>query len=260
MSQGYGQQNNPMDPYGQQPAGQQPAGQQPAGQQPQWGQQSGQDQQWSQAPSGSPAPAYGSPASAPGAYGSPSSAPAGYPGAAGAVPGPATGAPSTLDKLTKWLLILAIAVVVIRFIQFIVGFGAGLAMGAAGASGGDGLAATALGGGLLALLMLLVNGVVSLGLLVVAIIVAVKARGRGRVGAIVVAGALVVAVILFWILRVIQAVTIDPSADPSAAGVWALILAAVEVGRGLLIAAALIVGAVMAHRWAKQQAGTGQIA
>lgn len=262
MTQGYGQQNNPMDPYGQQPAGQgdqqQGWGQQPAGEQQGWGQPGGSSaapadqQQWGQAPGASPAPAYGSPASAPGGYGSPASAPAGYPGAAGAAPSAPATAPSTLDKLTKWLLILAIAVVAVRLVQYIVGAVAGFAIGASSAGGGDAMGVTALGGGIVALLMLLLNGVVSLALLVVAIIVAVQARGRGRIGALIVVGAIVLAVVLYWVVQVIYMIAVGASTDPSSVGVWALVVLVLEIGRGLLIAVALIVGAMMARRWVKQ--------
>ncbi len=273
MTQGYGQQNNPMDPYGQQPGGQgdqqqgwgqQPAGeqqswgQQPAGEQQGWGQPGGSSaapadqQQWGQAPGASPAPAYGSPAPAPGGYGSPAPAPAGYPGAAGAAPSAPATAPSTLDKLTKWLLILAIAVVAVRLAQYIVGAVAGFAIGASSAGGGDAMGVTALGGGIVALLMLLLNGVVSLALLVVAIIVAVQARGRGRIGALIVVGAIVLAVVLYWIVQVIYMIAVGASTDPTSVGVWALVVLVLEIGRGLLIAVALIVGAMMARRWVKQ--------
>lgn len=272
MTQGYGQQNNPMDPYGQQPGGQgdqqQGWGQQPAGEQQGWGQPGGSSaapadqQQWGQAPGASPAPAYGSPAPAPdgygspapapGGYGSPASAPAGYPGTAGAAPSAPATAPSTLDKLTKWLLILAIAVVAVRLAQYIVGAVAGFAIGASSAGGGDAMGVTALGGGIVALLMLLLNGVVSLALLVVAIIVAVQARGRGRIGALIVVGAIVLAVVLYWIVQVIYMIAVGASTDPESVGVWALVVLVLEIGRGLLIAVALIVGAMMARRWVKQ--------
>ena len=215
MSQGYGQQNNSMDPYGQQPAG---------------------EQQWGQAP-----------------------APAGYPGSAGATTGTSPAPSSTIDKLTKWLLILAIAVVGVRLLQFIIGVIAGFALSAPAAAGGD-IGGTALGGGIVALLMMLVNGLVSLALLVLAIVVAVQARGRGRTGAIIVAGALVVAVVLFWILYAIQVVTVGGAADPSSVNTWHLVISVLDIGRGLLIAAALIVGAIMARRWAKQNAGAARTA
>lgn len=262
-----------MDPYGQQPGGQgdqqqgwgqQPAGeqkgwgQQPAGEQQGWGQPAGSSaapvdqQQWGQEPGASPAPAYGSPAPAPGGYGSPAPAPAGYPGTAGAATSAPATAPSALDKLTKWLLILAIAVVAVRLVQYIVGAVAGFAIGASSAGGGDAMGVTALGGGIGALLMLLLNGVVSLALLVVAIIVAVQARGRGRIGALIVVGAIVLAVVLYWVVQVIYMIAVGASTDPSSVGVWALVVLVLEIGRGLLIAVALIAGAMMARRWVKQ--------
>lgn len=111
---------------------------------------------------------------------------------------------------------------------------------------------TALGGGIVALLMLLLNGVVSLALLVVAIIVAVQARGRGRTGALIVVGAIVLAVVLYWVVQVIYMIAVGASTDPSSVGVWALVVLVLDIGRGLLIAVALIAGAMTARRWVKQ--------
>lgn len=253
MNQGYGQQPDSQPQNGPSQDGQQQWGQDP------FGQQQGQDQQWGQA---SPAPAYGSPAQAP-AFSSP--APASGPGAAGSVPGypgaaggaatagGATGgaSPSGLQKLTKWMLILAIAAVVVRLVMGIIGFATGLAIGATDPTS-DAAGVALIGGGLAALAMLLLNGVVSLALLVIAIIVGVRARGRGRVGAFLVAGTLVVAVVLYWILYAIGQVGIASAGDLSTAGVWSLVVAVLEIGRGLIVAAALIVGSLWARRWAAQ--------
>lgn len=229
MSQGYGQQSNPTDPYGQSGA------------------------------QGSPsaAPAYGSPAPAPG-FGSPSDAPAhgspaGYPGTTGAATTAGGTAPSSLLGLTKWMLILAIAVVAIRAILGIIGFGTGFAIGAAGTSVGVGTAAL-----LLSLATLLVNGLVSLGLLVVAVIVAIQAKGRGRTGAIIIAAAIIVSIVLYWIVFAIRQVGMSAAADSTTLGIWGLVYIVAEVLRWLLISAALIVGALMARRWAKQNVGTAQ--
>lgn len=154
------------------------------------------------------------------------------------------------------MLVLAIAVVIIRAILGIIGFGTGLAIGAADTS--DGVGTAALGGGLLSLATLLVNGLVSLGLLVVAIIVAIQTKGRGRTGAIIIAATIIVSIVLYWIVYAISQVGMSAAADSTTLGIWGLVYIVAEVLRWLLISAALIVGALMARRWAKQNVGTAQ--
>src|SRR5699024_4812963 len=108
-------------------------------------------------------------------------------------------------------------------------------------------------GGIASILLLLLNGLVSLALLVLAIITAVQARGRGRTGAIIVGGTIVAAIVLYWLLVLVRVIASE-AAGPGAVGAISIVTPVLEGLRFLLVAAALIVGAVMTRRWAKQNA------
>ena len=242
--------------WGQQPSA--PAPQQ--GEQAQWGgQPSAQPQpaaspaqpQWggqSSAPQASPAPqqqwSQSSPPPAPGGYPGTS----GYPGAAGASAGlPGTGGTSTLGKLVSWMFYAVLAVVAVRLIGNVIVFAIQFAGGATGSTATAGVG-TAFG-----IVVLLVNGLVTLALLVLAVMVAIQAKSRGRTGAIIILATVVLAVIAYWFLYGIL-LGVAANADYSTFGVVSLIYLVVEIIRSLIVFAALIVGGLMSRRWAKQNA------
>lgn len=190
----------------------------------------GQDQQWSQAPGGDPG------------VGSMTSATA-----------------STAAKIVKWLMILTIAVVAYRALMGIISFSTGFLLSASGAVASDPEAAL-IGSRLLDLILLAINGLVSLALLVASVITAIRTRAKGRIGAILIVAALVISVVLFWVNQVIFRVTVISATDLDAAMTWSFVHIGLEIGRWLLIAAMMIAGAVMARRWVKQNAGAAQTA
>lgn len=260
MTQGYGPQDGQQGQWGQgdqnaqPPWGQNPQDEQPAV--PQWGESPQQSAPQPQSPSqwgqAGPAPAspwsQSSPAPGTGYPGDPAAGAAGYSSPMG------TGGTSTLGKLVNWMLYLVIAVIAVRVIHGIVAFGIGFVGGLD--AGGPMEAGPALAGGgvVVNILFLLLNIVVSLALLVIAIWAVVQASGRGRTGAIIVAATVIVAVVLYWILYGIYVAIIAGAADMSTLGVLSIVYAVLEILRNLLVFAALIVGAVMARRWAKQNA------
>ncbi|MGO1389944.1 hypothetical protein [Brachybacterium alimentarium] len=239
------------------------------GQQPQWGQgdqnpQQPAQPQWQPAPQPqSPAqpqwqPASPAPTPAPGGYpGAPAAA--AYPGAPGhSAPngvgsGAGSGSGSRLAKLTQWMLILVAAVIVVRVIREIVSIVTSLVGNAAMSSGSmDNGMAVAGGGVIVGLLFLLVNGLVSLGLLVLSIMVAVQSTGRGRAGAIIVAATLVVSVIVYWIFSGIFTAVLYNAGDFSTIQTVSIISVVVEIVRLLVVFAGLIVGGLMARNWVKR--------
>lgn len=241
------------------------------GQQPQWGQgdqnpQQPTQPQWQPAPQPqSPAqpqwqPASPAPTPAPGGYpGAPAAA--AYPGAPGhSAPngvgsGAGSGSGSRLAKLTQWMLILVAAVIVVRVIREIVSIVTSLVGNAAMSSGSmDNGMAVAGGGVIVGLLFLLVNGLVSLGLLVLSIMVAVQSTGRGRAGAIIVAATLVVSVIVYWIFSGIFTAVLYNAGDFSTIQTVSIISVVVEIVRLLVVFAGLIVGGLMARNWVKRNA------
>ncbi|NMA78582.1 MAG: hypothetical protein GX960_15220 [Actinomycetales bacterium] len=253
MSQGYGPEHGQQGQWGQDGQNPPPAPQwgqpeQAPAPQPHWGQSSPASQGGS--PMASPSqPQWGqaSPAAAPGGY--PGASYPGAPGAAGgSYPAPGASTPSMLSNIIKWMFFAVLAVVAVRLIGNVIVFGIGAAGGAAGSPEVVGM------GSLFGLLVLLVNGVVSLAVLVLAVMVIVQASGRGRTGAIVVVAAMVLAVIAYWIVYGIYTVIIVNATDYSTVGVMSLVYLVVEIIRSLLVFAALIVGAMMSRRWAAQNA------
>lgn len=190
----------------------------------------GQDQQWSQAPGGDPG--------------------------VGSMTSPTA---STAAKIVKWLMILTIAVVAYRALMGIISFSTGFLLSASGAVASDPEAAL-IGSRLLDLILLAINGLVSLALLVASVITAIRTRAKGRIGAILIVAALVISVVLFWVNQVIFRVTVISATDLDAAMTWSFVHIGLEIGRWLLIAAMMIAGAVMARRWVKQNAGAAQTA
>lgn len=155
-----------------------------------------------------------------------------------------------LAKLANWLFYGVIAVIAVRFLLGVVAFGVGFVSGAVGAGESSGGVLAAAGVGLLGLL---VNGLVSVAVLVLAIMVIVQASGRGRTGAIIVVAALVLAVVAYWLLQIIYSVALA-GADFSAIGVISILALVAEIIRSLLVFAALLVGAIMVRRWVAQNA------
>jgi hypothetical protein len=156
-------------------------------------------------------------------------------------------------SLAPWLLYLAIGVGVLRILVLVVSFIAGFASGAAGAAGSMDGAAAALGlGGIASILLGIGNLLLSLALLVIATILIFQTSGRGRIGAIVVAAAVVLAVVVYWIMNLIFSVIAAGMGDPSGAGAVNLIWAILEIGRMLLFIIAMLVGAWMTRAWVRQ--------
>lgn len=183
----------------------------------------------------------------------PAAAPGGYPGAtqsAGAnsyaMPGPSAG--SKVANFIKWMFFAVLAVIAVRLIGNVIVFGIGAAGGAAGSTAMVGV------GNIFSLLVLLVNGAVSLAVLVLAVMVIVQASGKGRTGAIIVVATMVLAVIAYWILYGIYYVILANATDFGTIGVTSLVYLVVEIIRSLIVFAALIVGALMSRRWAAQNA------
>ncbi|QNN82185.1 hypothetical protein H3H54_13775 [Brachybacterium sp. Z12] len=141
-----------------------------------------------------------------------------------------------------------LAVVAVRLIGNVITFGIGFAGGAAGSTAVLGM------GSLFGILVLLVNGLVSLAVLILAVMVILQASGRGRTGAIVVIATMVLAVIAYWIIYGIYQVIIYNAVDYSTVGVISLVYLVAEIIRSLIVFAALIVGAMMSRRWAAQNA------
>ena len=203
-----------------------------------------------------PAPQPGSPSQPQWGHVSPAPAPGGYPGAS--YPGaagasnsfgaPGAGAPSRLANLIKWMFFAVLAVVAVRLIGNVITFGIGFAGGAAGSTAVLGM------GSLFGILVLLVNGLVSLAVLILAVMVILQASERGRTGAIVVIATMVLAVIAYWIIYGIYQVIIYNSFDYNTIGMISLVYLVAEIIRSLIVFAALIVGAMMSRRWAAQNA------
>lgn len=112
-------------------------------------------------------------------------------------------------------------------------------------SGGE-MSTVALGTGLVAIVLYLANVVVSLAMIVVGIIVAVMARGRARVGGIVVAAMIPVSIIAYWVVTIIMAIVlVSLGMDSDLGGVEAngyRLIGVVEALRVLLVILAMGVG------------------
>ncbi|RCS83352.1 hypothetical protein [Brachybacterium alimentarium] len=229
------------------------------GQQPQWGQgdqnpQQPAQPQWQPA-SPAPTPAPGGYPGAPAAAAYPGATGHSAPNGVGSGAGSGSGSGSRLAKLTQWMLILVAAVIVVRVIREIVSIVTSLVGNAAMSSGSmDNGMAVAGGGVIVGLLFLLVNGLVSLGLLVLSIMVAVQSTGRGRAGAIIVAATLVVSVIVYWIFSGIFTAVLYNAGDFSTIQTVSIISVVVEIVRLLVVFAGLIVGGLMARNWVKRNA------
>ena len=157
---------------------------------------------------------------------------------------PAGPSPAAVSAV-RWMVIGTVVMVVVRMLGVI---GAYLAGAVASITGIDSLQAVS---GLIAFFVVPVSGLVSLILLVIAIITIVQARDRGRRGAIIVAVTLTVGAVLFAALYVLWRIvlgTTDPSAMSMVSGGYNI----AELIRTLIVLSALVIGARMSRRWAKQ--------
>ena len=222
MTQGYGQGQGPQGPWGSEGQGGQyppPAPQSPQPQQqPQWGspeQAPPSQPQWGQ-PSPQSAPQFGSPAAPPSqpqwGQASPAGAPGGYPGAAGQAgmgSGPHLGSADGVNwkrvKLIGLILLAGTALVLLLRLGINLATFIGADDIAANDSGGD-VGAVGIGSGLASLVLYILNFLVGFIMFVLGIVAAVIGRGRARVGGIVVAAAIPVSVVLYWLLNIVMAV------------------------------------------------------
>lgn len=279
MTQGYGPDHGQQGQWGQ--GGQNPPQQQPWGQpepqapapQPQWGQPSpAPEPQWGQA-SPQSAPQFGSPNASPAqpqwGQASPAAAPGGYPGApqgAGTHYGMGTGAQFDMGDGVNWkrvkligLILLAgtAAVLLVRLgINLAVFIGADDL--AATDTGGD-LGAAGVGSSLASLLLYILNFLLSAAMLALGIVAAVMGRGRARVGGIIVAAAIPVSVILYWVFTflagVIWGVAMGASGETAEATSPTVyyISAGTGVVHALLIVAILALGSFFVHSTASKK-------
>lgn len=203
------------------------------GQQPQWGQASPAEPQWGQA--------------------SPPAAPGGYPGAAGQ-PGMGTGPQFGPGDGVNWkrvrlfglILLIGAAVLLLLRLGINLSMFIGAADIAATNTGGD-PGATAIGSSLALLVLYPTNWFVGIVLLTLGIIAAVMGRGRARVGGIIVAVAIPLSVILYWILNIVVGFLLvgigvtDPSAGLTATSYR--ISAGIDALHSIAIAATVGLGA-----------------
>ena len=278
MTQGYGPENGQQGQWGQ--GGQNPPQQQPWGQpepqapapQPQWGQPSpAPEPQWGQA-SPQSAPQFGSPSASPAqpqwGQASPAAAPGGDPGApqgAGAQYGMGTGPQFDMGDGVSWkrvkligLILLAgtAAVLLVRLGINLASF-IGAEDMAATDTGGE-LGAAGVGSGLVSIVLYIVNFLLSAAMLALGIVAAVMGRGRARAGGIIVAAAIPVSIVLYWILTVLIAVILVASggADDQTGALTATgyrITAGVTTLHALFIVVILALGSFFVHSTASKK-------
>ncbi|GAA1734018.1 hypothetical protein [Brachybacterium phenoliresistens] len=221
------------------------------------------------APSGSPAgasswqevPQQAQPAGS-ASFGSPAGAPvgsspagAGYPGAVGATPGPDGVAWKRIRTLGIAMIALSVLAVLARLILDLAYiFGAGAAQDAqmgiqSGGAIGLGLANLVIGGG---------GVVLAFALFVIAVIVAVTAREKARLGGILVAVAVPVSAIAYWVLSFVVgfiagAMGLGPAGLLTEGTVRATFGA--DIARILLIGVVYLVGSYFVFSTAKKKLG-----
>ncbi|WP_394216529.1 hypothetical protein [Brachybacterium vulturis] len=251
MTQGYGPDHGQQGQWGQggqnppPPAPQwgQPEQQAPAPQ-PQWGQPSPSQPQWSQP--------------------SPAAAPAGYPGAAGQY-GMDTGPQFDTGDGVNWKrvkligLILLIGTVVLLLARLGVNLASFIAADdlAATDTGGE-AGALGIGSGLASVLLYGLNFLVGFLMFALGIAAAVMGRGRARVGGIVVAVAIPVSVVLFWILAIVMAAILMATggADDQTGAITAAgyrITAGTNALHALVMVAIIGLGSFFVHSTASKQ-------
>lgn len=244
MTQGYPNDSSDGGAWGQ-PEPQRPAPQQPAG----------HPSPGSAPQPGTPYPGTPYPGASPSgpAFGTPST---GFPGP---VPGGSGSVREAVAPFAKWLFIGAIAVVVARTLAGLSSFAWGFLMGySTTAMDYDDVNAMGSIGALLVIGLIGLVVLVSTAELILAIVVAVKAQGRGRTGAIIIAATIGASFLLYWILRIVSALVLSAAMSGSMGGVggmgaMSVISIIIEVLHWAVVAAALIVGAIMVRRWAAER-------
>lgn len=237
MSQGYGPGHGQQGQRGQNPPPF-PAPQSPQ-QHPQW---SAPQQAAPPPPWGQPTPAQQSP------WDRQPSAAGAYPGST-SYPGPHPGSGDGVNwrriKLLGTLLYIGMALLMVVRLGIALTTYFGAEDLATQDSGGE-MSAVALGTGLVAIVLYLANVVVSLAMLAIGIIVAVMARGRARVGGIVIAAMIPVSIIAYWVVTIIMAfILVALGMDSDLGGVEAngyRLMGVVEALRVLLVILAIGVG------------------
>lgn len=221
MTQGYGPHQGQQGQWGAEGQGGQnpPPAPQPQ-QQPQWGspeQAPPAQPQWGQ-PSPQSASQFGSPTASPSqpqwGQASPAGAPGAYPGAVGSSGlgnGPEVGTGDGVNwrrvKLIGLILLAGTALVLLLRLGINLATFIGADDIAASNSGGD-VGVVGMGSGLVSLVLYILNFLVGFILFVLGVVAAVMGRGRARVGGIVVAAAIPVSVILYWVLNIVMAVVL----------------------------------------------------
>lgn len=128
---------------------------------------------------------------------------------------------------------------------------------AANSSSGE-LGALGVGTGLATIVLLLANLLLSIIMLVLGILSAVAGRERARVGGIMIAVAIPVSVVLYWILNLIVAVILLASGVTDASsgdlpGRGYRISSAVDSVRAVLMVAVIGIGSFLVHSTARKQ-------
>lgn len=217
-----------------------------------------------------PAPQFGAPqfgdpqfgaAPAPSAWGQASpAAPGGHPGAAGrGGPWPAPGEGvdwRRVRTLGRLLLIGTALLLVTRLGINLATFVAADELAVTDPSGTPG--ALLIGTGVTTLVLFVVNLLLSLGMMILGLLAAVKGRQRARVGGIVVAAAIPVSVVLYWILSVLVAVVLFSTGGADIAtgqltGSAYRLSAGIDALRTLLMVAVIALGSSFVHRTATRK-------
>ncbi len=267
MTQGYGPDNGQQGQQGQW------VQQGHEGQQGQWGQQEqfGQGQQeqpasapqWGQASPAAPAqqPQWGQPSPAAPAQpqwgqASPAGAPGGYPGSTGFA-GPQFEAGNGVNwRRVKLIgLILLIGTAVLLLVRL--GINLTTLIGAedmAASDAGEELGAAGIGSSLASLLLYGVNFIVALALLALGITAAVMGRSRARVGGIVVAAAIPLSAVLYWITVFLAGVVfgiMGGSVDEPGSSIY-VTTAVAGILHALVMTVIIGVGAFLVHSTARK--------
>lgn len=164
--------------------------------------------------------------------------------------------PTAPAGLITWMFFVGIAVVAVRTLLVLgtialsVFFFVGLASTATDPNDvmiSFGIGSVVISGGQL------VTVVLSVALLTLAIIVAVKAKERGRTGAIIVGGAVVLSFVAFFIARYIFIIApVSAGDDVDKIFTVAIIDHVVRAVHWLAFSAAVLFGAVRSRRWSRQ--------
>ncbi|MGO1894514.1 MAG: hypothetical protein ACTH1O_01605 [Brachybacterium sp.] len=246
MTQGYGPENGQQGQWGQ--GGQNPPPAPHPQQQPQWG----QPEQASPAPQ----PQWG--------QSSPAGASGGYPGTVGrsdmgAGPQFRPGDGVNWNRVKLIGLILLVGTVLVLLVRLGINLASfiGAEDMAATDTGGE-LGGVGIGSSLVGLVLYIANFLLGLSMFVLGIVAAVMGRGRARVGGIVVAAAIPVSIVLYWIFTVVMAAILMASggADAESGAITSAgyrITAGATTLHALLIVALLGLGSYFVHRTASKK-------